>query len=275
MNRTMNYLWKLSPQTVYHSLKDIIRGDEMEKTIKKLSLIPPKTGTEIDFMGKRIIIPDAPSFLSMYTEIFKREVMDFSAGTNPLIFDCGANIGISIIYFKLKYPASTIIAFEADPEIFKILKHNIAAFGFDGVQLFCKACSDHKGITYFKQDGADGGRIIDDGGNRRDTIHVEAVRLKDFIRQKIDFMKLDIEGSETDVLLDCGDVICNIDKMYIEYHSFKEKGQTLHLILALLDEHNFKYTLEARKYVKVLSNGEEKGNMIDMHVYIDAVRRED
>jgi FkbM family methyltransferase len=41
---------------------------------------------------------------------------------SPYIIDAGANIGLSIIYFKKKYPNSKIVAFEPDKLIFNILK---------------------------------------------------------------------------------------------------------------------------------------------------------
>lgn len=45
--------------------------------------------------------------------------------TNPFIIDCGSNLGMSILYFKLKYPNSNIVGIEADPVIFNLLKSNV------------------------------------------------------------------------------------------------------------------------------------------------------
>ena len=42
-----------------------------------------------------------------------------------MIIDCGANIGISLIYLKMVLPQSKIIAFEPDPFLFDYLTRNI------------------------------------------------------------------------------------------------------------------------------------------------------
>jgi predicted O-methyltransferase YrrM len=44
--------------------------------------------------------------------------------TKPLILDCGANVGVSVLYFKRLYPDAEIIAFEPDEDVFAILKQN-------------------------------------------------------------------------------------------------------------------------------------------------------
>ena len=39
--------------------------------------------------------------------------------------DCGANIGISILFFKKQYPDCTIMAFEPNPHAFPLLEKNV------------------------------------------------------------------------------------------------------------------------------------------------------
>jgi len=45
----------------------------------------------------------------------------------PLIFDCGANIGLATLYFKNLYLGARIVAFEADPETAAVLRENVSA----------------------------------------------------------------------------------------------------------------------------------------------------
>ncbi len=72
-------------------------------------------------------IPDAASFLSTYKEIFVDEIYKFSLEKDKKyqIIDCGANIGVSLLYFYKNYPMAQIVGYEADPYIFKYLNSNI------------------------------------------------------------------------------------------------------------------------------------------------------
>ena len=66
------------------------------------------------------------SFLHSLEEIFEEEVYRFQTeNKTPLIIDCGANIGLSVLYFRRLFPNAKIIAFEPDEGIFKILQKNM------------------------------------------------------------------------------------------------------------------------------------------------------
>src|ERR1700722_12590442 len=49
-------------------------------------------------------------------------------GRTPLILDCGANIGLSAVYFALEFPAARIVAVEPQPENFRRAVAATAAF---------------------------------------------------------------------------------------------------------------------------------------------------
>src|SRR5690348_5460731 len=65
-------------------------------------------------------------FYHSVEEIFVDEVYKCNFNSaEPYIIDCGANIGLSVIYFKQKYPNAKIIAFEPDKFQFDNLLQNI------------------------------------------------------------------------------------------------------------------------------------------------------
>ena len=147
-------------------------------------------------------INDIRSFISMYRDIFIKETYLFKCNKKkPLILDCGANIGLSICFFKKKYPHAKIIAFEPDPSIFKILKRNIVQNHLSDVVLVNKALWNKEGEIFFACDGADGGRITK-GRCGSKAISVRAVRLGGYLQKRIDFLKMDIEGAESVVIKD-------------------------------------------------------------------------
>lgn len=242
----LNLARKLAPRFLKNVLKIILNKDYREEyfevnRLKKMKRYQPD---QVKLLGRKIVFPDAASYLFTYDEIFRKEIYRLPAVTeNPVILDCGANIGLSVIYLKNRYPEAGITAFEADPGIFRYLTDNLRSFGYEEkIQLINKAVWSKDTVLRFQSEGADGGRVENTGSSG--GIEIPAIRLKPLLNRKIDFLKMDIEGAETEVLLDCGESIRNIHYLFIEYHSFTGRVQTLDQILTLLKENDFRYYLE-------------------------------
>ena len=194
--------------------------------------------------GRKVFFSDSASYLFIKEELFDKEIYKFECNkTNPLIIDAGANIGLSIIYLKTIYPSAEIIAFEPDPVILNLCKRNIESFGLENVKLHQNALWNEEKVLKFYSEGADGGRIESQGA-LGDVIEVKTIRLREFLNQKVDFLKIDIEGAETVVLEDCVDKLHNVDKLFIEYHSFTNTKQDLHKILEILVNAGFRYNIQ-------------------------------
>lgn len=189
----------------------------------------------------RFNLPDAPSFVYQFKEIFFDQIYKFKTQkNNPLIIDCGANIGTSVIYFKTIYPNSKIIAYEADAFIFDFFKKNLEINKIKDVEIFNKAVWNNSDGVFFLSDGADGGAIKNSGKK------VESIRLKDVleVHEEIDMLKIDIEGAELVVLEDCRNSLSSIKNLFIEYHSFNGEKQKLSEILNIIEKNNFRYFIE-------------------------------
>jgi FkbM family methyltransferase len=196
-------------------------------------------------MGYDFEIADTISFYGSYKEIFVDEIYRFHAATDsPVIIDCGANYGTSVVYFKTLYPNARITAVEADPFIFTILKKNIGARGLSDVVLIDRAVSKDRNPATFYTEGSDAGRVHALDGARA-TQTVESVTLDDLLSDHCDFLKLDIEGSETGVLLSCKK-LANVSKLFVEYHSFADCDQTLADLLEKLSENGFRYYIHSQ-----------------------------
>jgi len=112
-------------------------------------------------------IVDIASTIGQLQEIFIDEIYLFeSKSKTPLIIDCGANIGLSCIYFKKIYPESNIIAFEADLNIYRVLQDNLKKCKIKGVQINNSAIWKHNNGVTFNCEGADGGAITESGLNK-------------------------------------------------------------------------------------------------------------
>src|SRR5690606_29753371 len=64
--------------------------------------------------GNKLMYVNGFDLLHSLKEIFVEEVYKVQLRPNPLIIDCGANIGLSVIYFKRHFPDARVIAFEPD-----------------------------------------------------------------------------------------------------------------------------------------------------------------
>lgn len=231
----------------YNYLKNKMHLSYLLKRIQNQpkSTINRFTPLETIFLGKKLYIHDINSFNLGYNELFKQEMYKFIANKkNPYIVDCGANLGMSVIYFKELYPESTIVAFEPDSYIFEFLNKNVASFGYNYVELINAAVWDSEGIIPFLAEGGAGGRI-ETGKNDGHLAIVKTVRLKDYITCKqVDFLKIDIEGAEYQVLKDCSNELHNVNLLFIEYHSLSEKNQKLHEILEIISNAGFRYQIK-------------------------------
>lgn len=62
---------------------------------------------------------------------------------------------------------------------------------------------------------------------------VPTVRLRDYLKQSVDFLKIDIEGAETQVIQDCSDLLANVKNVFIEYYLFNKDPQELNVLINL------------------------------------------
>ena len=214
----------------------------------KFTSTPRFTDCSVTINSWSLLLPDSESFLSAYKEIFVDQIYAFKfEGPAPKILDLGANIGLSVLYFKKSYPHAQITAFEADSNIFDYLKKNIHENGFNDVQLINKAAWHENTTLQFRSEGADGGRAALPGDEK--LVSVEAIDIGEFMRDKqFDFLKMDIEGAEESVLPACKDYLAGIKFIFVEYHSKAGQKQCLDRIFTILAEAGFRVHIHALTY---------------------------
>ncbi len=231
-------------------------ADLDELAIARLRVLPRFQPGTVQLFGAEISYLDAASLVVQYEEIFTRGAYDFATTTEtPRILDCGANIGLSTIFWALRYPGAEILAFEPDPDVAAALRRNVAAMGSGSgesasVEVIEAAVWTSNGTVEFAADGADGGRIEHQAGHEAQgrtavAVEVPTRRLADLLSTPTDLLKLDVEGAEVDVLLDCAEVLGNVDRLFVEYHGFARGPQKLATLLAVLDDAGFRTYVES------------------------------
>jgi FkbM family methyltransferase len=263
------------------SLRSAIRSilsrpkTDTEKLIHEASQAPRYRKHSFSYRGMKFSVTDFISVAWQLKEFFDDGRLEFrSSATAPVIYDCGANVGVSVLYFKKLYPQAKIKAFEPDPKVYACLQQNLKDNGIEGVQLHNSAVWKNADGISFGSEGADGGSVYFEGNK----IQLPSVRLKDMLatEQSIDLLKMDIEGAEVEVLNDCASELKKIRYLFVEYHSWINEEQKLDELLRLLRANGFRYyihqigeTLNAPFMKREFSNGMDI--QLDIHAIHESV----
>lgn len=171
----------------------------------------------------RVPSSDADAFV----QIFSDEEYGFSILKAPrTIIDAGANIGLASIYFANVFPEAMIVAIEPDPGNYEVLKRNTDPY--PNIHAMQAALWDsNKKINLYDPGVGNWGFIVSEGGEADalssqkslvvDGVTVDAVMAKYGVAH-VDILKLDIEGSEREVLHGQPAWLSRVDTMIIELH---------------------------------------------------------
>lgn len=130
------------------------------------------------------------------------------------VVEIGANVGLfTLLMCHRAGPSGSVYAFECDPLLAQIARDNLELNGFSRVgTIDQRAVSNQIGTLTFRATTRHrgGGTLIaglqqipELTESERETIPVQAVTLDEFLAgydRKIDFMKIDAEGAETDII---------------------------------------------------------------------------
>jgi len=122
-----------------------------------------------------------------------------------VVVDIGANIGYyTLLFAKLVGEQGKVFAFEPESNNFALLQKNLKINGYENVIIIKKAVSDISGKRklYLNEKNLGQHTTIAPTNNGH-AVEVDSIRLDDFFeksQQKIDFIKIDIEGGEINAL---------------------------------------------------------------------------
>jgi len=216
--------------------------DAHYREIDRLLKLPRRQRGVTRLLGHPMYFIDGRSCALQHRVIFEHGIYALQSGNSvPRILDVGANIGMATVYLKRRFPSARIDAFEADPDIVQVLRQNIALFNLKDVEVHHAAASDKAGSLLFISTGADGGHLSRSAG---EGVAVPAVRLRDWLSEPVDFLKLDVEGAETAIISDCKGRLRNVSKLFVEYHSFANEEQRLPELLEILRDAGFRLFIQ-------------------------------
>ncbi len=164
-----------------------------------------------------------------FMEIFINKSYRLTKTQNQIqVVDCGANIGLSVLYFKCQAPHARIVCFEPNPSARKLLDKNVRLNGWESdVVVHPVALGAEKKVADFfvEKDFAASmsGSLVKQLASKRQALSSYSVNvepLSSYIIDTIDVLKIDVEGSEEAIIKELIKTykIGQVKEIQLEYH---------------------------------------------------------
>lgn len=223
-------------------LREYMRNAEyraLHRFARQLARRPRHMPAAVRYRRYAVELCDGPSFLSAWDEIFVNRIYEIPvrSGEPPVLVDAGANIGLAALFWKITYGDFQYLGFEPDPMVAACCRRNLAAWGVAG-RLEELALSGDEGEQWFQPDGADGGHLSAAPAARHSGFKVKTGRLSQWLPERVDLLKIDVEGAEAGVLDDIRSSLPRVRNLFVEWHA-RPGGGGLGRTIALLEQAGF------------------------------------
>lgn len=165
------------------------------------------------------------SDLAAFHAIFGRRQQAVDLGFAPrLIVDLGANVGYASVDLALRYPEASVLAVEPEPSNVALLRRNVKGLPIEVVEA---AVWPRPGILELEEAeiGHVGFRVHETASPRGGVQAVTVPELMErFGADTIDLLKVDIEGSELELLSEEADWLEQVRAISIEFHDSFRPG---------------------------------------------------
>jgi FkbM family methyltransferase len=199
-----------------------------------LALLPAAVGTKGQPVEVRVPGIETPLVLRARTsdvlaavQILLLDELDVPALRAPrLIIDAGANIGLSAITLANRWPEATIVCLEIDPANLELLRRNTSAW--PRIQVMAKGLWRRAARLRVENEAAASWafRVVEDANGPIPGIGVGEL-LTELGRDRIDLMKIDIEGAEHEVFdTDDGAWLERVGALLVELHEGLRPGSS-------------------------------------------------
>jgi FkbM family methyltransferase len=177
--------------------------------------------------GVRILLRPSPSHdLATAWEVFALDLYAPPPSLAPeavrLVVDLGANVGYSCLYWLRAFPNARVLAFEPHPVHLEQLRKNLELNHWSGrADLVAAAAGTTSGSGRLTDGGAGSSLLMKTGFA---SLPVPVVDWFEHVGGRtIDLLKMDIEGSEYDLLADPRFAQLDVRVLVLEWHMTAER----------------------------------------------------
>jgi FkbM family methyltransferase len=159
------------------------------------------------------------------------------------IVDLGSNVGYTVAHLAFRHPAARVIGVEMDAANFALAQKNTAPFG-DRVRLVHAAVWTHDGEIAYGGDADDAFAVSGAAGPRRAPARRLDTLLDELGAERVDYLKMDIEGAEAAILSEPAPWLDRVRSMKIEVHP----PATIESLCAVLEPRGFLCTRDTKHW---------------------------
>jgi FkbM family methyltransferase len=202
---------------------------------------------------------DIPEMGNDQELVFTRERM-ISPG--DVVFDCGSHQGMTTVLFsKWVGESGKVVAFEALPENYEVLKRNLELNGATNVEAVHAAVGSEKGTATLDVRPNANVSTGDFG------MTVPMICLDEYADRRPNLLKIDVEGYEAELLKGARKIMATRPKVILELHtkSLPEFGTSVAEILELLGLDRYQVWIQAESEQEPAPYG---GEAIETRVHL-------
>lgn len=197
-----------------------------EVTLRYLGVGKRSYPFDIELPSGNVLRVSSQGEVKVFWQIYIHKCYRLPADTRVIV-DAGANVGIFSVWAATQLPEARIIAIEPFPETFVALQENIELNCLQERVRTLRVALGVESGTRLMGGGSDSPtrRLIqaDSESGDREAAKVRCISLADLFEREqlscVDLLKMDIEGSEWEVLLNApARVLESIHHIQLEYH---------------------------------------------------------
>ena len=207
-----------------------------------IKIFPARGYWVAQYKRERLYVPSPRTailghFLKSYERVYERY---FRVKKDEIVLDIGAYIGSFTMTVAKR--AKKVLAIEPDPKNYACLKANVSRFA--NVRTIRKGVwnSKKKLKLYLDSRYPVAHSVVIQPGNKSVDIEVDALDniVSELGFNKVDFIKMNIEGAEIEALEGAKQVLKSVKKIVLDAHHIRDGKPTYPLVCRLLEAKGFK-----------------------------------